>query len=203
MRQQILTTAVVCGLLIGCAAEPPVPEPETTTSAAEPSMPTPAPPRMIMVERGGFIPEGVEYDTLHGRFLTGSLAEGSIFEIHTDGRVTTAVTDPELVSSVGIEVDEPRNRLLVTNADRSVFEGESAGQAKLGVYNLTTGERVTMVDLSVAINDTPDDAAYFANDVAVADDGTTYVTDTRANVIYHGGDGASRARAAVGHRRGG
>ena len=141
-------------------------------------------PATIVAERGGFIPEGVEYDTANRRLLTGSLSEGSIFQIQTDGRLTTIVSDPDLVSSVGIEADEPRARLLVANADRSVFEGGSTGQAKLGVYDLATGERVAMVDLAAALADAPADASYFANDVAVGDDGTAYVTDTRMNVIY-------------------
>ena len=48
----------------------------------------------------------------------------------------------------------------------------------MGVYNLTTGERIAMVDLAAAVDDPPDDARFFANDVAVADDGAAYVTDT-------------------------
>ena len=150
-----------------------------------------------MAERGGFVPEGVEYDTINNRFLTGSLSEGSIFEIANDGRVTAVVSDPDLVSSVGIEVDEPNDRLLVANSDRSVFEGASAGQAKLGVYNLTTGERIAMVDLAAVITEIPADAAFFANDVAVADDGTAYVTDTRMGAIYRVG---SDYEASVLHR---
>ena len=149
MRNQFFVIAVASAMFVGCATEPepPAPEPEPLAETAE------VIPETIVAERGGFIPEGVEYDTTNGRFLTGSLAEGSIFQIHNDGRVTTVVSDPDLVSSVGIEVDEPRNRLLVANSDRTVFEGESAGQAKLGVYNLTTGERVSMVDLAGAIDD--------------------------------------------------
>ena len=61
--------------------------------ATEPAQPTPEPdaavssdpvPARIVAERGGFVPEGVEYDQTNRRFLTGSLAEGSIFEIHND-----------------------------------------------------------------------------------------------------------------------
>ena len=48
-----------------------------------------------------------------------------------------------------------------------------------------TGERITMVDLAAAIVDAPSDAAYFANDVAVGEDGTAYVTDIRMGLIYH------------------
>ena len=190
MRNQMLMIAVATATFVGCSGEPerPAPEPDAAPAESESSMPSPAaPPETVVAERGGFIPEGVEYDSTNRRFLTGSLSEGSIFEIHEDGRVTAVVSDPDLVSSVGIEVDEPNGRLLVANSDRSVFEGTSAGQAKLGVYDLTTGERVAMVDLAAAIMEAPADAAYFANDVAVADDGTAYVTDTRMSVIYRVG----------------
>ena len=183
MLKSLLAIVVAGGLLAGCASDPEPPAP-----ALEPPMVEATPlPVSIMAERGGFIPEGVEYDTLHGRFLTGSLSEGSVLEIHADGTVTTVVTDPDLVSSIGIEVDEERDRLLVANSDRAVFTGETAGHAKLGVYNLTTGERIAMVDLAASIADRPADAAHFANDVAVGDDGAAYVTDTRMDVIYRVG----------------
>ena len=185
MRNSFLAIVFVSAMCAGCAAEPEPPaadpEPEATAPIAAPL------PATIVAERGGFIPEGVEYDTTNRRLLTGSLSEGSIFQIQNDGRLTTIVSDPELVSSVGIEADEPRARLLVANSDLSVFESGGAGQAKLGVYDLTTGERIAMVNLAAVLADAPDDAVYFANDVAVGDDGTAYVTDTRMNVIYRVG----------------
>lgn len=179
-------------LLAACSPEPEEPE----QPAAPPPPPAEPPPQaaeteepgqmpdMITAERGGFIPEGLEYDQANRRFLTGSLAEGTIFEIRNDGSVVPFVEDAELVSSVGIEVDEPRDRLLVPNSDSSVFQGGGAGQAKLGVYSLTTGERLAMVDLAASIEDAPEDARHFANDVTVGTDGTAYVTDTFMNVIY-------------------
>jgi hypothetical protein len=178
--------AVTVALVAACT-----PEPEQTTTT-EPATPPPAAapapagaiPAMIVAERGGFIPEGIEYDQANERFLTGSLAEGSIFTIGNDGSVTPVITDPELVSSVGIEADEPRDRLLVANSDRAVFAGNAAGHAKLGVYALTTGERLAMVDLGAALRDPAEPAAYFANDVTVDGDGNAYVTDTRQNVVY-------------------
>jgi sugar lactone lactonase YvrE len=141
-------------------------------------------PARIVAERGGFIPEGVEYDAERGRLLTGSLSEGSIFQIHGDGRVTPVITDPNLLSSVGIEVDAARDRLLVANSDRRVFEGAGSGQAMLGVYDLTNGNRLAMVDLGATIQNPPANAGYFANDAVAAPDGTIYVTDTMQNAIY-------------------
>ena len=62
----------------------------TPSEAPKPAAPPPPPPAkpvgdVITAKRGGFIPEGVEYDQANGRFLTGSLAEGTIFEIKRDG----------------------------------------------------------------------------------------------------------------------
>lgn len=185
MRNSCFVLTTTCLLLAGCGgSETAVDAPAAPEVVEEAAPPSAMPPAMIVTERGGFIPEGIEYDATAGRFLTGSLSEGTIFEIHEDGTVAPVVTDDELVSSVGIEVDEPRNRLLVANSDRAVFDGSGSGQAKLGVYDLASGERLAMVDLAAAIPDAPADAAYFANDVAVADDGTAYITDSRMGVIY-------------------
>ena len=185
MRQTIAFVAA-CAALAACS-----PEPESPTAESPPPAPTAAPPAaapaaatsdVITVERGGFIPEGIEYDEDNGRFLTGSLAEGTIFVIERDGRVVPFIRDADLVSSVGIEVDEDRDRLLVANSDRAVFGDQNAtGHAKLGVYNLMTGERLAMVDVGATVG-AP--ARYFANDVTVDGEGNAYVTDTFANAIY-------------------
>jgi sugar lactone lactonase YvrE len=187
-----------------CTPETEAPAPTSAPATPPPAAQAPAPaaasvcamPDCIRAERGGFIPEGIEYDTDNERFLTGSLAEGSIFEIGEDGSVTAVIEDPDLVSSVGIEVDEERDRLLVTNSDSGVFQGQSKGHAKLGVYNLSTGERLAMVDLGTLVGAGPD-ASFFANDVTVADDGTIFVTDTMQNVIYRVG---TDYRASVFHK---
>ena len=135
----------------------------------------------IKMKSTGFIPEGIEYDTKNKRFLVGSLVKGTVFVVANDGTLTPFIQDPELKSSVGIEVDEERNRLLVPNSDSAVFGGQGAGQAKLGVYDLTTGKRLAMVDLAAV---GPKDAKHFANDVTVGSDGSAYITDTMARVIY-------------------
>ena len=184
MKRWVFWAGVLSVVVSGCASEPaPDPAAEMPASAA-PAAASETLPAVIVANRTGFIPEGVEYDMANGRLLTGSLSEGSVFEIGADGQVTEFVNDAELVSSVGIEADEAYGRLFVANADRSVFQGEGQGQAKLGVYDLSTGSRIAMVDLASTVTDPPEDAAYFANDVAVADNGIAYVTDTRLSVIY-------------------
>lgn len=194
MSLRMLVSALGAALVLGACA--PESEPESAAedmTAAEPeAAPEPAAPEgsaatgipdRIVAERGGFVPEGIEYDTTNERFLTGSLADGTLYEIANDGTMTEFVTDADLVSSVGIEVDEARERVIAANSDRSVFQGGAEGQAKVGVYSLSTGERLAMVDLAPLL-DAGENASYFANDVTVGDDGTIYVTDTMQNVIY-------------------
>jgi sugar lactone lactonase YvrE len=140
-------------------------------------------PERIVAERGGFIPEGIEFDTNDRRILTGSLVDGTIYEVRPDGTLAAFVVDPDLVSSIGIEADEPRDRLLVANSDRSVFGGQGPGVAKLGVYRLSTGEKLEMIDLGrLAGGDA--DAIVFVNDLTVDAAGNVFLTDTFRNVIY-------------------
>jgi len=185
MRQTTQFLAAACTVLAGCS-----PEPESPSATSPPPAPSAAPapqasvamPGNITAERGGFIPEGIEYDTDNGRFLTGSLAEGTIFVIERDGRVVPFIRDAELVSSVGIEADESHDRLLVANSNSAVFNDQNAaGHAKLGVYDLKSGERLAMVDLGSTIGA---GARHFANDLTVDDTGNVYVTDSFANAIY-------------------
>lgn len=153
-------------------------EPQAAPAEA-PAAPLPA---SITVATAGITPEGVEYDTKNKRFLVGSITQGTVFAVANDGTLTPFIQDADLKSTVGIEVDEERDRLLVANSDAAAFGGQSPGQAKLGIYNLTTGERLAMVDLGAV---GPKEAkSHFANDVTVGSDGSAYITDTMARVVY-------------------
>ncbi len=180
--RSIIRAALCCALVLSCS--------EATESPPDVSAPGPDAavsevgwPATIVAERNLFIPEGVEYDQTHGRILVGSLTDGSVYQLEKDGRLIPVVEDPELVSSVGIEVDEARGRLLVANSDRSVF-ASGTGQAKLGVFDSGSGERIAMVDLAATIEDRTEETAFFANDVTVDDQGRIYVSDSRTGAIY-------------------
>ena len=184
MRNFLYLMAAVSVMLVGCGGTPPEKDatPPATATSGVSSLPA-----TILANRKGFIPEGVEYDTKNKRLLTGSLAEGTIFQWQNDGNLTQLVTDADLKSSIGIEADEERDRLLVCNSDSAVFQGKVPGQAKLGIYNLSTGAKVAMVDLAAADTGAAKDAKHFANDVAVGSDGSAYITDTQTNVVYRVG----------------
>ena len=137
-------------------------------------------PDRIVAERGGFVPEGIEYDNNRNRFLTGSFADGTIYEVTSSGRLVPAITSPDLIASIGIEVDESRDTLYVANSNTGIPNGA----AELGIYNLATGEQLAMVDLAASIPDKPADASHFANDVAVSKAGVAYVTDSNMKIVY-------------------
>jgi hypothetical protein len=77
-------------------------------------------PDRIVAERGGFVPEGIEYDNNRNRFLAGSFADGTIYEVTSSGRLVPAITSPDLNASIGIEVDESRDTLYVANSNTRI-----------------------------------------------------------------------------------
>ncbi len=190
----IAFAATMSAAVLGCGepteSEPVSPSPEIAEPVVAPSPQSSAAPSedgwpaVIVAERNLFIPEGIEFDQTHQRFLVGSLRDGTVYQLERNGRLIPVAEDEELVSSIGIEVDETRGRLLVANSDWSVIATGGVGHAKLGVFDLGNGERIAMVDLDATIQERTEETRFFANDVTVDDQGTIYVTDTRANAIY-------------------
>lgn len=128
-------------------------------------------------------PEGITYDPTRGSFLVSSERHGTVSLVAPDGEVTTFIDDPELVSTYGMRVDARNGLVYVTDGDLGfgVDTNLETPTAGLAVYDLETGERVRYSDLDVLV---PDGAAHSANDVAVAPDGTAYVTDPVAGLVF-------------------
>lgn len=138
-------------------------------------------PERVVIEHTNLFPEGVEYDANAGHFLVGSWGEGTVFAVADDGTLTPFIEDEDLVQSQGLHIDSERNRLLVPNFAPSpdVAEGEKF-PISLGSYDLSTGERLAMVDLTELLPD----SFSFVNDVTSDADGNAYVTDSPAGAIY-------------------
>ena len=141
-------------------------------------------PEQVVVEVPSLLPEGIEWDKEGGRFLLGSLSQGTIHQVTDDmGTVSAFIQSDAFVSTVGIELDEANYRLLINNSDSAVFSDQSVvGTAELFAYDLERGEELFAVDLTAL--DAPEGTRYFANDVAVDDEGNAYVTNSFAPVIY-------------------
>jgi sugar lactone lactonase YvrE len=137
-------------------------------------------PDSIRFSAPGIMPEGIEYYAAGGHFLVGSLSEGTIFAVYDEGTVEPFIEDEDLLSTVGIHIDTANERLLVANAEQGVFRNpELDGIAQLASYDLATGERLFLVDLGELV-----EGRHFANDVTVDEEGTAYVSDSLAPVIY-------------------
>ncbi|MBV8933888.1 MAG: SMP-30/gluconolactonase/LRE family protein [Kutzneria sp.] len=129
-------------------------------------------------------PEGIAYDPTRERFLVGSVKHGTVSIVNLDGSVNTLVSDPALITTMGITVDTPRNRILVVNGDIGIADrtspqtnGKTAG---LGIYDLASGQRIAYVDLGSL--DTGH--GHFGNDVTVGPDGSAFVTDSVSGAVY-------------------
>jgi sugar lactone lactonase YvrE len=129
-------------------------------------------------------PEGVAYDPVRDRFLVGSVTHGTVSVVNPDGSARTLVADPRLITTMGLAVDLPRRRILAVNGD--VGRGDRSTPetirktAGLGSYDLLSGRLISYVDLGALDPERP----HFGNDVAVAPDGTAYVTDSLSGAIY-------------------
>ncbi|HUR04009.1 MAG TPA: hypothetical protein VM347_15805 [Nonomuraea sp.] len=133
-------------------------------------------------------PEGVDWDPGRQAFVVSSTRHGTASVVDGHGRVTALVSDPDprIVSSVGITVDVPRNRLLLGYHDlgigaRSTPE-TNLKESGLAVYDLATGEEQYLVDLALG-----EEPMHAADRIALDQDGTAYVSDPAANKIYRVG----------------
>lgn len=137
-------------------------------------------PELVLAERANFFPEGIEWDAVGERFLLGSTVENIIFAVTDDGVVTPFIEDEDLTGSAGIHIDTARNRLLVADVDFAVLAvPEVEGRAAVGIYDLSTGERLQLVNMRDLRS-----GKQTVNDLTVDAEGNIYGTDPFAPVIY-------------------
>jgi hypothetical protein len=88
------------------------------------------------------------------------------------------------LSTAGIQIDNKRNRLLVAGFNGTELmdkDPKTKGTAFLRIYNLKTGVIEKDINLSSLL---PDADAYFANDIAIDNNGNAYISDWYARVVY-------------------
>ncbi len=140
-------------------------------------------PAVVKVNSPALYPEGVEWDGAHKRFIVSSLHRGEVGAVAEDGTYSVFGSDPRMIGSVGIELDPSRDRALVCNSDGGASEKsskETTGKvAALAVFQLSTGKLIEYVDLAKGL-----DGGHFCNDIAIAKDGTAYITDSFSPIIY-------------------
>ena len=172
MKNLFLLSAAILPLAISC-------------KAADKADEHPTFPDVIVTEGITQNPEGIEYNKNDQTFFLSSLNSAPIIKINLDGTFRPFTSGESYsLSTAGLQIDYDRNRLLAASFNgMELFDDDPAtkGLAHLRVYNLATGAIEQDINLSSLI---PDASAYFANDVAVDNEGNVYVSDWYASVVY-------------------
>ena len=157
------------------------------TNDDEPGPPAPSQPDAIGFSQANLYPEGVQYDASGKRFLVSSLTTGAVGQVKDDGTYALFADNAALLSSVGMSLDDSRNRLLVAVSDPGYNAQRTSSNSRGKLARLVIFRRdnpaaaPAIVDLGGL---RPTAAGHFANDVAVDGQGNAYVTDSFDRVIY-------------------
>ena len=167
---------IVAAALTGCgdddsSMDPPASLPELIRYTPEPT-------------GQALIPEGFDFDPRRGAFIVSSGTTGTLSVVDADGGVEVLVPGSQFggAGSFGVEVDEPRDRILVVASN---FTVPTVG--RLLAFSASSGALLFNTDLAAL---TP--GLSFCNDVAVDANGIAYVTNSDQGVVYRVGlDGAA------------
>lgn len=163
-------TVGLLGLLPSCSKD------DETTAAT---------PSKITVPQRALSPEGIQYDETNKRFIVSSRTQGRIGTVRDDSTYTQLADDPRLVSTIGLNLDASRQRLLAAVSDIGVNTTRSTATtmrklAALAIFNPSSGALTSYVDLGALRPALP----HFANDIAVDAQGNAYITDSLSPIIY-------------------
>lgn len=129
-------------------------------------------------------PEGTAYSKMQDAFFVSSIRYGTIGKVDRKGNYTPFITDPELVTTVGILANQAKNLLYVTIVDNGASKNSKPETkyklSKVAAYDMTTGKRKFIADLG-ALN--PDNAN-LVNDLTQDDKGNLYATNSFSPIIF-------------------
>lgn len=129
-------------------------------------------------------PEAMTYDRGSRRFLVGSLHKRKVVAVdEITGRAADYATFREagFFSVLGLEADNVRGALYVLSAGDPTMQGYSAdleGQSFVHRLQLSSGRQVNRLPPPAA------DRGHLLNDLVQAPDGTLYMTDSKAGLLY-------------------
>lgn len=165
MLRCLAVTVLLANLVIGC---------DLILGGGGSSDPdAPAEPAFLDLPGDDLFPEGILADDNGDLFVTG-FGNGAIIRI-TDGTNVGFFKSPGedgLVQGVGLEIDERRDRLWVSNFNGGTF------RSTLKVFDRTSG------DLLATVVPEDDGQPHFFNEIAIDDEGRVYITDTAAPIIW-------------------
>ncbi len=139
-------------------------------------------PDQISIEENGLYPEGVAFDAEENVFYVSSIAKGKISKVTLEGNIETFADSPNLVTTLGMEIDKANNRLLVCVTDPGFNQARSdsttlAQLAAIAIYDLSSGNQTDFIQLT-------NGAPHLANDVVLDKAGNIYVSDSFSPSIH-------------------
>ncbi len=142
-------------------------------------------PDLIKIEAVAQNPEGIAFNKNDNTFFLSSLNANPIVKVNLDGTFNPFTSGENFpLSTAGIQIDYKRNRLLVAGFNGTELmdkDPKTKGTAFLRIYNLKTGVIEKDINLSSLL---PEASAYFANDIAIENNGNAYISDWYARVVY-------------------
>jgi sugar lactone lactonase YvrE len=142
----------------------------------------------------GLVAEGIAADPDGRTLYVSSIRARKILRVAVDGSVSDLVSPAGggLLSPLGMKVDAARGLLwTAANASRAMdgWDPSMRGQSGVFAFDLRTGElrRKALVT----------GEKHFLNDVAIAPDGTVFVTDSTAGAVHRLEPGATELRPAI------
>lgn len=122
--------------------------------------------------------EGIAYDPVSRRLFAGT-GKGELLAIDRNGKISTFASGGGLRQILGIKVDAKRRLVwLVSGRYPEPDAPADGGTGGIRAYNIDTGAAVTTIE----VDERP--VLHGFNDIALADDGTVYVTDTERSSVY-------------------
>jgi hypothetical protein len=137
---------------------------------------TPDSPVAFRLKDPKLIPEGIAYAPAGERFLIGSTAQRKIIitDAKGDARDFSKPSD-KLDTVLGLAVDAGRGHLYAVSTNGFLDEAKTQRRNAVVRYNLKTGDLLDRFNAPDAMQ---------LNDIAVAPDGTLYVTDSMSATLF-------------------
>jgi hypothetical protein len=152
---------------------------------------TPEAPVALRLTDPALIPEGIAWDAKGRRFFLGSIAQRKILTVDRQGKTKEFSHSRDhlgdLDAVLGLAVDAKRNRLYAVTTNGFETSAATARRNAVLSYDLRSRRRLARFDIAGALQ---------LNDVAIAPDGTVYVSDSAAGSVYRL---APKARGFVPH----
>ena len=138
----------------------------------------------FILEEKDLIPEGLAFDAISGSIFVSSTYKRKIVRIDSAGRVSDFIKEKQdgIWSTIGMEADTVRRHLWVISSQAKevlpLIDPDSL-QWRSAIYQYTL-ETGTLIDSCLL-----QDRNVFLNDLAVAENGDVYITESRQNNIYY------------------